>query len=139
MAQDSEPQQKLVPYWDGDPDNHEVLNAYFGPWWGGCVTWVVSAVLIGAVGAKAIGVGTESFQLSKHLVEALVTGGVAIFAWPVLSFFGWAGHYDSEHYTHTTDHSHLETAIPKATWNFVALAINSLAQLRKGPDGTTLN
>lgn len=138
MPQDFEPQQELVPYWYGTAD-HEVLNAYLGPWWGGCVTWAASAALIGIVGAKAIGVGTESFTLSKHWVEALAVAGAAGLTWPVLSFFVWAGHYDSEHYTHTTYHSHLEVAIPKAAWNGMAWVINSLAQLRKGPDGTTLN
>jgi hypothetical protein len=50
----------------------------------------------------------------------------AFLAWPTASFFGWAGHYDADHYDHVTSHVHPEVAVPKAAWNATAWAGNGL-------------
>lgn len=119
-----------IPYITGDPDDHEIGHLLQWPGKLGCLIWGVSASTILCVGSGLVGVSEpESFNIATDGKVAVVVA-TALLAWPAASFF-WVAHLDSKHYDHYVDHFHLETALPKAAWNTVAWAGNSLIQAGK--------
>lgn len=115
-----------IPYVTGDPDDHEIGDLLLWPSKLGCLIWGVSASTILCVGSGLVGGRTEI----ATDVESAAIVATALLAWPTASFF-WVTHLDFKHYDHYVSHFHLEAALPKAAWNTVAWAGNSLIQTGK--------
>lgn len=111
----------------GDPDDHD-LAVIFEPSRLGCFGWVVAEAIVGVGGTLLFkNFLPEGDTLSKHVLELL-----AIWATPIavyaMGIVGFVTHLDTDHYDHTTDHTHLEAAIPKAIVGFTK---RSLTRSRK--------
>lgn len=108
-------------YVEGDPDDHEVVNAVASLYWPsklGCTMWLLTAAAVETTGLYIFGRIDPDFthKLSEWWAPIVALSIAALGSGPAISF-SYPMHLDADHYTHTTDHVHVLPALVKAVIN----------------------